>query len=753
VEPGCGSTCTGHALGGFQNNFNSTATPIGQTFERPYGLETNPVGGGLNNGLVPNPPITSTGFTNCASGTMLDTHLNWDTGDLLDSNPLYVISTDNAMASPPLPGAYNCPTMNALYTTAPNANANPGEISILASTFYTGTSSTFFVQSPFEEATLDGNWTFFSSNGTNASNLGTFGRTDLTSGACVNSPQGSSACRADLMVVGPLTSAVNSAPSCSWTAGVLGGIEVTCNNTNSTTPTLMCVTTNGATPVSNGSGTACSAGFALSPVASGGAEYPGYFNINHSATVKLIAGVNGQADSSVVSYNITVPTQTILSSHFGMQCGPGVSTNCPLVSGVVTWPTSIAVPDVFRIHDAGQGWSSIEPTCATFSGSLCTSPNFNWATFNAEVDAVANHGVLGMVQMLSPPCWTQASCNIADPVYPNGGTAAPTDLGTGPMGSSPNFNAFISTWVAHVTPNGNAISNNIKVFQLWNEWDLCQHWTGTAAQLYALLAYPVQILRASIPGIAITIPSEQYEGTNCQSGNYATDLSTWLNLENTNGRISDYIDWHGYLTLTSSTTNIPETQWATYQVNYLSAQAAIAGWNIAPFFNSETNFVAANGYVCPSAQYTQVDCDGQVVRWQILHDSNGATGLDWYYWNTTIGQTPGSTSNGYYGFSVPYYYAQLYLGGGYFTAPAALLSGTTWTAPFVESNATVALWAWTTSEAGATYTVPAGFTRYRALDGTFTIVTPGQNITVTTSPIMLEQSVGVSPWNRAGPLI
>ena len=528
--------------------------------------------------------------------------------------------------------------------------------------------------------------------------------------------------------------------TCAFATGALGGVEATCANPNLTAPTIMCATLDGSTPSSNGSGTGCSHGFALAPVALGGTEYPGYFNFNQSSAVKVITEVGGQPDSFVAYYNETVPTQTISADHFGMQCGPGESTDCPIVSGVVTWPNSIATPKVFRIHDSGQGWSSIEPTCAAYSGSLCISPNYNWSTFDAYLDAIANHAEVGMVQMLSPPCWTQASCNVADPVYPNGGTAPPTDLGTGPMGSSPNFNSFITAWVSHVSPNGNSVTSNIKVFQLWNEWDLCQHWTGTAAQLYSLLAYPAWILRANIPGIIITTPSEQYEGTNCQDS-YSADLATWLNLENTNGRISDVVDWHGYLTLTNSTTNIPETQWATYQSNYLSAQAAIAGWNSAPFFNSETNFDAGNGYVCPSSQYTEADCAGQMVRWQILHDSNGGVGLDWYYWNTTIGQTSGSTASGYFGFSTAYYYAQQYLIGGHFTAAAALSSGTTWTAPFIESNGTVATWVWSTSESGASYTVPSGYTDYRDLNGGLTGLTSGESIAISVMPIMLEQGV------------
>jgi hypothetical protein len=554
-----------------------------------------------------------------------------------------------------------------------------------------------------------------------------------------------------------------STPSCSYTATQFGDGQEACNNPNANTPTIMCGRTDNGTPVSNGSGTGCvSPAFALSPVASGGSEYTGYLSLGKSATLTIVAGVNGESDSAVATYSVAVATPTVLASHFGMQCGPS-SLNCgPPVGGVLSFPSSIAAPNVVRIHDAGQGWSQIEPSCAAFSGSLCTQPNFSWTTFDEELDMIANHNRIGELQMLSTPCWLQDPCNVADPVYPNGGTAPPTDLGSGPMGSSPNFNAFITALVNHVSANGNPVATWIKIFQMWNEYDLCEHWTGTASQLYAMLYYPVtQIIRPAIAGVRITTPSVQFEGSNCQI-NYYTDLATWLNLENTNGRFSDWPDVHAYLTLTNSTTNTPETQWSTYVANYLSTIAGIEGWSVSPWIDSETNFDAGDGYVCPSSQYTEADCAGQLVRWQILHESNGAIGLDIYYWEDTIGQPAGSTASGYYGFSTPYYTEQQLMIGAHFTAAAALLSGSTWTAPLVEANGTTALFVWSpcssggsynTCVAGTSYTVPAKYTDYKTITGGITAVTAGQSITIGVQPIMLEQAVSAMPSAGMGELI
>lgn len=530
------------------------------------------------------------------------------------------------------------------------------------------------------------------------------------------------------------------APSCTFATGGLGGVAVTCINTNSTASnaSLMVFTEDGTTPVSNGLGTVATTGIALAPVTAGQAQYNGYFTINVSGlTLKIIAGVNGQTDSTVVTYTPTVPTQNILATNFGWQCGFGTSFNCPENAGVLQWPTSVAMPVVLRVHDSGSEVSVLSPV---------TDGVYNWTKFDPYPDAIAAHpGTVGAQQMTSIPCRWAANGSICNqiPNYGNGTNAPPADLGTGPMGSSPKYNTFIADFLAHTSANGHSVASTISVFQMWNEWNLCVHWNGTAAQLYAMIAYPAKLIRAAIPGAVILIPSVSPftgGGANCQSGNPATDLTTWLNLENTNGVISDGVDWHLYLTATSSTTNTPEVQWASVAAPLLAAQNAVAGWKNAPWFDTETNFNAGTGYLCPTAQYTPADCTGQIVRQQILHDSNGASGLYWYYGNTTIGQ---SSNN-----SAVYLSEQLRLINGHFTGAAALSSGTTWTATFIDSHGATLLMVWTTSEsAGQTFTVPAGYTAYDNFYGGRSFINGATTVPITTQPIILTQGIALPAVN------
>jgi len=238
------------------------------------------------------------------------------------------------------------------------------------------------------------------------------------------------------------------------------------------------------------------------------------------------------------------------------------------------------------------------------------------------------------------------------------------------------------------------------------------------------------IIRRNVPGAVILAPS-----ATPASSTYKADYAGWLNSENARGRISDFPNWHLYLSGGAGTTNTPEVQWATYVSaagTLLPIQNAAAGWSSTGWTDTETNFTG-NGYAC-SSQYTESDCAGQVARWQILHDSNGCVSLDWYRFDTTIPNGP--TTPVAYG--TVYQNLQALLAGGYFTAPAASdgNSPATWTAPFVQANGHAGLWVWTDGEAGKPYTVPGTFSTYQDLMGGSGAASGG--ITITNLPMLLE---------------
>jgi hypothetical protein len=418
-------------------------------------------------------------------------------------------------------------------------------------------------------------------------------------------------------------------------------------------------------------------------------------------------------------------THPTYPTNFGFQCGNGDTQDCGGQGyGSIIWPTTQSQPGMLRLHDAGTHWSTIDEG----SGA------YNWVFLDQWLDLIAQHQPVKVSQVFTwVPCYLVAAhqCS-APPTAPSGTNVPPRDL---TANGSPSFNNFVTLFVQHCSPNGNCVKNLIRGYEMWNEWDIKYHWTGSMEQIYQMVKPAVAIIRANVPNAVILMPSTTPDSDTGLG--YQADFQNWLNYENANGRISDWIDWHVYLTNTNYTTRSPEDQWNKFNVNFLSIQASTPGWETTPWANTETNFNGAPppglNYTCPAAQFTKADCTGQIVRWQLLHASNGGRNLAWYKWKETIG------SNQQY--DAAYNYMMQYLGSGKFTAPcSSTMNGSipVWTCGFVQSNGTNSIWVWTPTESGTTYTVPSGFTNYRDLNGGKTSVVAGHSIAIGPEPIMLE---------------
>lgn len=445
--------------------------------------------------------------------------------------------------------------------------------------------------------------------------------------------------------------------------------------------------------------------------------------VSRSVTITAIGCLSGANASSTVSaaYTITYST-TLAATNFGMTCGfSNGSCKNPSPPPLIKWPTSTATPTVVRMLSSGTNWAEIETSSGVYS----------WTKLDGYLDGLAANAIAGSPPLsadeviIAVPCWNvTGTCPVTNN---DGGNQAPNDLtATG----SPTFNAFVTAFVNHCSVAGNCVANLIKYYEMWNEPNLSYSWAGTELQLEQMIAPAAQIIAANVPNAIIMTPSFSGSGACPGATCYTSWATTWLAYENTVGPFSSVVLMHEYIGTTTPESHGQFSAFAT-------AVHGVAGWSNALLANDETNWAASNGFKCVG--YSSADCIGQIVRWQILHDSNGFAGLWWFSWNGSIG-------NGPVGYATAYYQAQLYLTGGHFTG-AASGSGSppTWTAPFVEGNGKTALWVWTTSESGTTYTVPSGYTNYRDISGGSTPVVAGNSIAITVQPIMLEQSGSISP--------
>src|SRR5207302_10595171 len=132
------------------------------------------------------------------------------------------------------------------------------------------------------------------------------------------------------------------------------------------------------------------------------------------------------------------------------------------------------------------------------------------------------------------------------------------------------------------------------------------------------------------------------------NNNYSSWVQNWLSAENTNGVRSKALAFHVYTAdvtpvenqftcYISPTTSSAPSSTCTRNAglpSFLYIKNNTTGWSTIPWLNTETNWNGMN-YDCPGDP--SADCNGQIVRWQLLQDSVGAFSVDWYKWNQSIG--------------------------------------------------------------------------------------------------------------------
>jgi hypothetical protein len=448
-----------------------------------------------------------------------------------------------------------------------------------------------------------------------------------------------------------------------------------------------------------------------------------------AASGNVVVTVNGSASNGVHFDVVTSPPGVIARSDFGFQCGPG-SGNCPDQSKsnppTPIWPSSVAQPGTLRLWDSQVSWSYL---MTGYSGGVGT---YNWAQLDGYLNDIAAHQPINVNYVFAcVPAFvasgaigtTPGSCGNGTP---QGSASPPNDLAAN---GSPAFTQFVTDLMNHCSAAGNCVKNLITGYELWNEANVSSgtgaRWAGTQLQLYQMVAPAVQIIHAQNPNALIFTPSI--------TATAGTWMTTWLQTEVANGIISNRYNIHQYLN-----NSIPEIAMTSTGADLApNTPGKVAGWKTLPWIMGETGYDNVTiPYDCNAGNtgtpYSTEDCVGQMVRWNLLLFSNGGAGLYWYYWNTDIGSDPQ--------YATAYNSMMQYLVGGTFGGPCALLSGTTWTCPFTESNGTAALWVWTTDEGGTSFTVPSGYVDDRGLTGASpTTVSGGESISISVEPILLEQ--------------
>jgi len=351
---------------------------------------------------------------------------------------------------------------------------------------------------------------------------------------------------------------------------------------------------------------------------------------------------------------------------------------------------------MIRLWDSQVQWHLLNPSPGVY----------NWRILDGYLDAIAAQQPRSAIYTFGyTPCWaTKGECERSW-----GSRSPPDDLTSS---GSPSFNAFVAALLSHCSPTGHCVKDTIKYWELWNEANAPNYWSGTVLQLYQLMAPAVVMVRSKVPGAFILTPPANRGDTDW--------MREWLNQENKNGRLSDIFSFHLYLQ-----NDPPESRFATVK-QMVDLKNGTSGWSDTPWMNSETNFDSRT-FACDS-RYTSNDCIGQIVRWHLIHYSYGAWHLNWYFFNTTIGRNPD--------YSNAYHSMMDWLVGGHFTA-ACSASGQLYTCPFIQANGHHAMFVWNVN-GNSSYTPATQYVDFKDLSGGTTAIPRGRPVSIGVKPIMLE---------------
>lgn len=407
-------------------------------------------------------------------------------------------------------------------------------------------------------------------------------------------------------------------------------------------------------------------------------------------------------DSYAQSTAAPMGSDPIQASNWSFQC---FKSRCG-TDGV--WITTNSQPGTVRLWDSGATWAWLNTADGVY----------DWQYLDAWLDLIAEHQPRAVLYTFGDiPCWiTSGSCSGGTE---NWSAGPPRDLASN---GSVKFNAFVLALTQHCTTAGHCVKDYIKYWELWNEPNRPEHWTGSASQLYEMVRPAASIIHNQVPGAMILTPPI--------CGGDSIWMASWLKLENEKTRLSDYYSIHLYINgPLDGNSYVPETRMAVIQKMVATKNAN--GWTSTPWINSETQF--NENYTC---ELTAEECDSQIVRWHILQfayqgGAGGAFNIGWYDWDDSIQLG---------GYDTYYYTMMKWLVGSTFTA-SCTSNGTVWSCPLTQTGGKNALIVWNTA-GDSNYKPAAQYTDYRSFNGTYggatNTISSGQTITINTFPVMLE---------------
>jgi hypothetical protein len=431
----------------------------------------------------------------------------------------------------------------------------------------------------------------------------------------------------------------------------------------------------------------------------------------------------GDVSAQSAPVNVTTPAPGVPATLFGIDQN-SASDHWPPTTGQGKAAPATALRLWIWVNDVK--WTDIE-TCdaAKSTGYAPTDPKnpcYNWTNLNTWVRTMAPQAGMDVLYTFGgTPGW--ATSQVAPPVVgcSVAGTYSclpPLDVDRTP--GSGLGDGTDATWIDFLTALVTQYKGQIQFYELWNEPDAPNFWSGTNAQFARLARDAAAVIRATDPAARIVGPS--FHGPTA-----ATWFTQYLDL----GGAADFdiVNFHGRGDGTANAQ--PESVIAVYN----QAEAVIVAHKLTnlPFWDDEAGWRASDDVDDPDEEAAYVS------REYILHASLGLGRFYWYQWDAPTG------GHDLQGTKAGTAYAQVadWLVGA--TISACTEKGTVYSCTLARPGGYQGLLLWNTSEscsAGVCGTLPGpaptGFVQYRDVAGDAPVKIQQSSVPVGAKPILLE---------------
>jgi Glycosyl hydrolases family 39 len=270
------------------------------------------------------------------------------------------------------------------------------------------------------------------------------------------------------------------------------------------------------------------------------------------------------------------PADPIPPTYFGMHIHRAANST--------PWP---GVPfKAWRLWDSHTTWAQLEPQ----------KGEWDWRLLDRTVDLANSHGVEVLYTMGRSPHWASARPNDRgrNPNAEPGGMAEPRDL---------------EDWRNYVRKVATRYKGRIKAYEIWNEPNLPNFYSGTPAAMLNLAREAYSVLKQVDPSIIVVSPSA-----------VGPTGIPWLEdyLKLGGGKYADVIGYHFYIHAQE-----PEAMLGFIdQVHELTQKYGVAD---KPLWNTEAGWL--------EGRVDSQDGPAYMARAYVLNWAAGVSRFYWYAWD------------------------------------------------------------------------------------------------------------------------